>query len=61
MYAFTGPMKPWNFHLYNETDWRKHFEAVPFYYWRRLSNDLNSFLNPGKKEKIQSMCCRMTS
>ncbi|KAG1139747.1 hypothetical protein G6F37_009638 [Rhizopus arrhizus] len=46
LYAFTGPMKPWNFHLYNETDWRKHFEAVPFYYWRRLNNDLNSFLNP---------------
>lgn len=41
-------MKPWNFHSYSDTDWKKHYEPVLFYKWRSLYNDLRHFFDPSK-------------
>lgn len=35
--------------MYNDTDWSKHYDPIPFYYWRKASNGLRHFLNPGIK------------
>ncbi|CAO3700613.1 unnamed protein product [Rhizopus stolonifer] len=60
IYAFTEPMKPWNFHSHNEVDWRKYYDPVSFYNWRRLNNDLKFFLNSKNqwknKERQNNVC-----
>ncbi|CEI88065.1 hypothetical protein RMCBS344292_02466 [Rhizopus microsporus] len=53
LYVYNGPMKPWNFHMYNDTDWSKHYDPIPFYYWRKASNGLRHFLNPVSEWKNQ--------
>lgn len=33
-------MKPWNFQAYGDTDWKKHYDPVAFYKWRRMQQDV---------------------
>lgn len=42
-------MKPWNFHTYSDIDWKKHYDPVGFYKWRRISNDVRHLVDPCKK------------
>lgn len=39
-------MKPWNFHTYSDIDWKKHYDPVGFYKWRRINNDVRHLLDP---------------
>ncbi|KAI7891622.1 glycosyl transferase family 64 domain-containing protein [Mucor mucedo] len=37
-------MKPWNFHAYNDSDWKKHYDPVAFYKWRRIQQNVQHLL-----------------
>ncbi|KAI8137887.1 glycosyl transferase family 64 domain-containing protein [Fennellomyces sp. T-0311] len=37
---FNGPMKPWDFHQYHDTDWRKLYDPASFYQWRSLHDKI---------------------
>ncbi|KAI8064250.1 glycosyl transferase family 64 domain-containing protein [Gilbertella persicaria] len=43
---YSGHMKPWNFYGYSDVDWKKHYDPVSFYKWRRLNIDMKHALNP---------------
>ncbi|OBZ84306.1 Glycosyltransferase family 64 protein C4 [Choanephora cucurbitarum] len=45
---YTKLMKPWNFHLYRDTDWKKHIDPVLFYKWRHLNNQMHNTFNTTK-------------
>ncbi|KAI8637038.1 glycosyl transferase family 64 domain-containing protein [Parasitella parasitica] len=46
VHVFSAPMKPWNFHAYSDIDWKKHYDPVSFYEWRRVNNDVRRLLDP---------------
>lgn len=41
-----GPMKPWNFHSYSDVEWKKYYDPVNFYQWRRMNNEIRHLFNP---------------
>lgn len=41
-------MKPWNFHAYGDIDWKKQYDPVNFYKWRRTAADVRHLLSPSK-------------
>jgi hypothetical protein len=40
-------MKPWMFHSYGDVDWKKQYDPIGFYKWRRTANDMGHLLSPG--------------
>lgn len=46
IHVYSAPMKPWNFHTYSDIDWKKHYDPVGFYKWRRINNDVRHLLDP---------------
>ncbi|KAI8881820.1 glycosyltransferase family 64 protein [Backusella circina FSU 941] len=57
---FSGPVKPWNFHAYKDTDWKKYYRPSEFYKWRSASNNARKFLEPRTdwvNQDRQSMIC----
>ncbi|KAK4511197.1 uncharacterized protein ATC70_012411 [Mucor velutinosus] len=62
LHVYSAPMKPWNFHAYSDIDWKKHYDPVGFYKWRRISNDVRHLLDPSAtkdwvNEARQRMVC----
>jgi hypothetical protein len=41
-------MKPWNFHAYSDVDWKKYYDPIGFYKWRRINNELRRVIDPCK-------------
>jgi hypothetical protein len=62
IHVYSAPMKPWNFHAYSDIDWKKHYDPVGFYKWRRINNDVRHLLDPSAtkdwvNEPRQRMVC----
>ncbi|KAG0171052.1 Exostoses (Multiple)-like 3 [Apophysomyces sp. BC1034] len=45
VFLFSGPLKPWAFHYYNDNDWLKYYDPIVFYRWRRTHQEVKGYLN----------------
>ncbi|KAI8881593.1 glycosyltransferase family 64 protein, partial [Backusella circina FSU 941] len=45
-------IKPWNFHAYSQVDWKKYYDPIGFYKWRRTNNELRRIIDPCKQRQI---------
>ncbi|KAF7731592.1 Exostoses (Multiple)-like 3 [Apophysomyces ossiformis] len=44
VFLFSGPLKPWAFHYYSNSDWLKYYDPVAFYNWRTTQQEVQAFL-----------------